>query len=144
MARIETGLHAHHAAAQVTNSQSVPAPLSIPSVPGGSNATDANLIETPFTTVNSVVSGSPAEAAGLKAGDRIRNFGGINWLNHEKLSRIAATVQRNEGVSPVSFTKKDQLLTRGCRIALHRSQCPTYHVREWDIARNTATPYSKA
>lgn len=60
---------------------------------------DQGLNETPFAKVNSVVPGSPADDAGLKTGDRIRNFGDINWLNHEKLSKVAETVQKNQGVS---------------------------------------------
>lgn len=65
----------------------------------GSAATDQGLIDTPFAKVNSVVPGSPADDAGLKAGDRIRKFGDVNWLNHEKLSKVAEIVQRNQGVS---------------------------------------------
>ena len=144
MARIETGLHAHHAAAQAAQSQPLPATVATPSVPGGSNATDTNLIETPFAVINSVVPASPAEGAGLKAGDRIRNFGGINWLNHEKLSKVATTVQRNEGVSLVFPTIRDCLLIRGCRTALYQSQDPTHHIRGWTIARNGATARAEA
>jgi 26S proteasome non-ATPase regulatory subunit 9 len=55
--------------------------------------------EIPFAKVNSVVAHSPAEEAGLKAGDMIRRFGNVNWMNHEKLSKVAETVQRHEGVS---------------------------------------------
>lgn len=65
----------------------------------GSAATDQGLTDTPFAKVNSVVPGSPADDAGLKAGDRIRKFGDVDWLNHEKLSKVAETVQRNQGVS---------------------------------------------
>lgn len=57
------------------------------------------LNDTPFAKVNSVVPGSPADEAGLKAGDWIRKFGDVNWLNHEKLNKVAETVQRNQGVS---------------------------------------------
>ena len=53
----------------------------------------------PFAKVNSVVTGSPADEAGLKAGDEIIQFGNIDWMNHEKLARVAETVQRNQGVS---------------------------------------------
>ena len=98
MSRIEAGLHAHHAAAQR------PAPHPPPSLSQeintdqSTNATDTGLIETPFAKVNSVVAKSPADDAGLKAGDAIRRFGNVNWINHEKLSKVAETVQRNEGV----------------------------------------------
>ena len=53
----------------------------------------------PFAKVNSVVAGSPAESAGLKAGDLIRNFGYVNIGNHDNLKRVAECVQGNEGVS---------------------------------------------
>ena len=56
------------------------------------------MLETPFAKVNSVVPGSPADQAGLKAGDTIRSFGDVNWLNHERLSKVAEAVQQNEGV----------------------------------------------
>ncbi|KAN0122496.1 26S proteasome non-ATPase-like protein regulatory subunit 9 [Hyaloscypha variabilis] len=51
----------------------------------------------PFAKVNSVVAGSPAESAGLKAGDEIRNFGYVNHTNHDGLKRVAECVQGNEG-----------------------------------------------
>jgi len=50
-----------------------------------------------FAMVNSVVAGSPAESAGLKAGDEIRNFGYVNNSNHDGLKRVAECVQGNEG-----------------------------------------------
>lgn len=53
-----------------------------------------------FARVNSVVAGSPADSAGLKAGDEIRNFGYVNIRNHDGLKRVAECVQGNEGVSP--------------------------------------------
>lgn len=57
------------------------------------------VLETPFARVNSVVENSPAEAAGLKAGDLIRNFGYVNRENNDGLRRVAECVQGNEGVS---------------------------------------------
>jgi len=57
----------------------------------------------PFAKVNSVVAGSPAEAAGLKAGDEIRNFGYVNHTNHDGLKRVGECVQGNEGVSALLF-----------------------------------------
>jgi len=50
-----------------------------------------------FAKVNSVVAGSPAETAGLTAGDEIRNFGYVNISNHDGLKRVAECVQGNEG-----------------------------------------------
>jgi 26S proteasome non-ATPase regulatory subunit 9 len=52
-----------------------------------------------FAKVNSVVPGSPAESAGLQAGDEIRNFGYVNNTNHDGLKRVGECVQGNEGVS---------------------------------------------
>jgi len=53
----------------------------------------------PFAKVNSVMDGSPADSAGLKAGDEIRNFGYVNHTNHDGLKRVGECVQGNEGVS---------------------------------------------
>lgn len=98
MSRIEAGLHAHHAEAQ--RASPLPAPISSQRTTTGatSNAADTGLVEAPFARVNSVVAGSPADDAGLRAGDRIRRFGSVDWINHEKLSKVAEIVQRNEGV----------------------------------------------
>lgn len=60
--------------------------------------TDASSLATPFAKVNSVAPGGPADQAGLQAGDKIRSFGNVNWMNHARLSKIAEAVQRNEGV----------------------------------------------
>ncbi|KAI1649732.1 uncharacterized protein F4817DRAFT_13995 [Daldinia loculata] len=54
-------------------------------------------LEEPFAKVNSVVAGSPAESAGLKPGDEIRNFGYVNRGNHDGLKKVAECVQGNEG-----------------------------------------------
>ncbi len=56
-------------------------------------------LEEPFAKVNSVVANSPADSAGLKAGDEIRNFGYVNKGNHDGLKKVAECVQGNEGVS---------------------------------------------
>ena len=99
MSKIEAGLHAHHASLQNTT---LPPPSE--SNPGSrqasSNGTSNSslLPQTPFARVNSVVSGSPADEAGLRAGDRIQVFGAVNWMNHEKLSKVAEVVQESEGV----------------------------------------------
>lgn len=56
-------------------------------------------LSTPFAKVNSVVTGSPADEATLKAGDLIRSFGYVNHTNHDGLKRVGECVQGNEGVS---------------------------------------------
>lgn len=98
MSRIEDGLHALHAEAQRATPQPAPSSSQGTTIDAGTNAIGTTLLETPFARVNSVVAGSPADDAGLKAGDGIRRFGSVNWINHEKLSKVAEIVQRNEGV----------------------------------------------
>lgn len=114
MSRIEAGLHAHHASAQhdasLLNASSTGA-----GNPSASTVLPAGIIETPFAKVNSVVGGSPAEYAGLRAGDEIRRFGSVNWTNHEKLSKIAETVQRSEGVSAYCACWSTRALTEFVR-----------------------------
>lgn len=93
MNRIEKGLHEHHArlAEQAQNNPSATA-----QAPGSSTSA---ALEAPFAKVNSVVPGSPADSAGLRAGDNITKFGWVDWTNHEKLGRVAEAVSQNEGVS---------------------------------------------
>ena len=98
MSRIETGLHAHHASMKDLVSDSTGGSSQFSTASVSSDHPQASLLEAPFAKVNSVVSGSPADEAGLKAGDAIRRFGNVNTFNHEKLGRVAETVQRNEGV----------------------------------------------
>ncbi|RFU23770.1 hypothetical protein B7463_g12567, partial [Scytalidium lignicola] len=97
MAVIETHIHEHFAK-QAQNPSGEPL----------SNGQHVNgvLRDTPnvqqvlsprFAKVNSVASGSPADSAGLKAGDEIRNFGYVNHANHDGLKRLGECVQGNEG-----------------------------------------------
>ncbi|KAI9705991.1 MAG: putative 26S proteasome regulatory subunit [Candelina mexicana] len=104
MSKIEAGLHEHHASAgPITPTETRADTAKVQSAAVDSNVDEGasypGLVETPFAKVNSVVPGSPADDAGLKAGDRIRRFGSANWINHEKLSKVAEVVQRNEGRS---------------------------------------------
>jgi len=50
-----------------------------------------------FAVVNTVAPSSPASGAGMRVGDRIVQFGEVDWLNHEKLARVAQVVGRSEG-----------------------------------------------
>lgn len=59
-------------------------------------AVPAPVVEPPFARVNSVVPGSPAEQAGMHAGDKVTKFGWVNWINHERLGKVAQVVQQNE------------------------------------------------
>lgn len=104
MSRIEVGLHAHHASIQSSTTLSTS---------GSSQKIDnqSQPLEAPFAKVNSVISGSPADDAGLRAGDKIRSFGDANWMNHEKLSRVGVVVQGSEGVSDPSWFEGFRLLS---------------------------------
>ena len=113
MSQIEIKLHAHHASLKLVTTESSGSTL--PTVVsnrklGNDNTTTESLPETVFAKVNSVVAGGPADQAGLQAGDKIYRFGDVHWLNHEKLSKVAATVQANEGVSHC-FTNSSAELT---------------------------------
>ncbi|KAF2139962.1 uncharacterized protein K452DRAFT_231398 [Aplosporella prunicola CBS 121167] len=100
MAKIEIGLHDHHAAAQAAAAASASNQTAhSASAPANADASSDPALQAPFAKVNSVVPESPADTAGLKAGDQIVVFGDVNWMNHEKLSKVAEAVSRNEGRS---------------------------------------------
>ena len=113
MSKIEAGLHSHHAQARnLAVMQSASASSNQSTSTTNQSASDTSTLEAPFAKVNSVVAGSPADSAGLKVGDMICRFGDVDWINHEKLSKVAETVQRNEGVSSwYEFFKGNTLTT---------------------------------
>jgi len=94
MNRIEKGLHEHHARLQEQAQNGTAT-----SAHAFASSSGPTPIEAPFAKVNSVVAGSPADSAGLKAGDTITKFGWVDWTNHDKLARLAQVVSQNEGVS---------------------------------------------
>ncbi|KAK7720594.1 putative 26S proteasome regulatory subunit [Botryosphaeria dothidea] len=94
--KIEKELHAHHAS--LREAAEAASAAGSASTAGTTSADDAALLA-PFAKVNDVVAGSPADSAGLKAGDQILKFGEVNWMNHEKLSKLAETVAQNVEVS---------------------------------------------
>ncbi|KAI9892065.1 MAG: putative 26S proteasome regulatory subunit [Vezdaea aestivalis] len=95
MSKIESGLHDHYAS---LNSQQESQQTASTSRLGNQRTTaTSTLPDTPFAKINSVTPNSPADRAGLKQGDAIRNFGSVNWMNHERLSKVAEEVQRDEG-----------------------------------------------
>lgn len=98
MKHLEKGLHEHFARMQATSTNGTTVPSAAPASITNNSIADAGLLGTPFARVNTVEPGSPADQAGLKAGDMIRGFGSVHWLNHARLSKVAEAVQQNEGV----------------------------------------------
>ncbi|KAM3556689.1 hypothetical protein MY1884_004918 [Beauveria asiatica] len=95
MANAEKFLHEHFANAVESAESSTPAAAA-----GTSEIlpdSDTWSLELPFAKIDSVSSGSPAELAGLKVGDEIRNFGYVSRANHDGLKKVAECVQGNEG-----------------------------------------------
>lgn len=90
---IEKAIHEHFA-----NNIPLPPPVSSSTITSA-HALRQVPLDAPFARVNSVVPGSPAETAGMKTGDHIRNFGYVNHSNNDGLKRVADCVQGNEGVS---------------------------------------------
>ncbi|TVY45119.1 26S proteasome non-ATPase regulatory subunit [Lachnellula occidentalis] len=97
---IEKHIHEHFArqtelaATEATTNGSTPMDLDTSS---SSSSRVQQAAGPPFAKVNSVVDGSPADSAGLKAGDEIRNFGYVSHTNHDGLKRVGECVQGNEG-----------------------------------------------
>ncbi|OKL60861.1 hypothetical protein UA08_03303 [Talaromyces atroroseus] len=97
MKQLEKGLHAHFEALQNAQDSSTTPNGATTQLSQRSLPTQNAITETPFAKVNSVAPGSPADQAGLKAGDVIRSFGTVNWVNHERLTKVGEVVQQNEG-----------------------------------------------
>lgn len=117
MSRVEDELHAYHASMKQSP------PKMDQEAPAGriSSPSSSSTFQLPFAKVGGVTPGSPAEDSGLKAGDQIRNFGTIDWTNHEKLSKVAEIVRGNEGASDLIFRITNLLLTKSST-AKHKCQ----------------------
>ncbi|KAI0176193.1 hypothetical protein GGR52DRAFT_349601 [Hypoxylon sp. FL1284] len=93
MNTIEKHLHEHFAA--LPDSEATPTDPTSHALMVDHPGSEA--LQEAFAKVNSVVANSPAESAGLKAGDEIRSFGYVNVTNHDGLRKVAECVQGNEG-----------------------------------------------
>ncbi|TQV97254.1 hypothetical protein V2A60_000123 [Cordyceps javanica] len=95
MANVEKFLHEHFANAAEHPESSTPTTASsaFEVLPD----TGAQSLDPPFAKVDGVSPNSPAELAGLKVDDEIRNFGYVNWSNHDSLKKVAECVTGNEG-----------------------------------------------
>lgn len=114
MNAIETAVHARFASLQDAQrtqhissasepSTAIPAGILNSAAPEEGEGARPGIVETPFAKVASVAASSPAAGAGLKAGDKVRVFGGVNWMNHENLAGVARVVAGSEGVSYLLF-----------------------------------------
>ncbi|KAI9753040.1 MAG: putative 26S proteasome regulatory subunit [Lichina confinis] len=93
--QIEQALHEHYASASSSTGEE--STTAVTPIRSNEPASTSRPVETPFAMVNEIFRNSPAERAGLMVGDRIRRFGNVDWINHEKLSKISEVVQQNEG-----------------------------------------------
>jgi 26S proteasome regulatory subunit N4 len=95
MARIEIAVQEQFASLASQSSSAFPARPAVAHTPREAIAPEP---ETPFATIDDITAQSPAELAGLEVGDKIVKFGVVNWLNHERLRKVAEVVSQNEGV----------------------------------------------
>lgn len=103
MLKCEEGLHKFHASMRDASPETISQFRLQAAAPDPPHTSSAGIYQAPFAKVGTVVSGSPAEEAGLKVGDLIRSFGAVNGRNHEKLSKVAELVGKSEGVRIARF-----------------------------------------
>lgn len=105
MNKVEQGLHARFANLQSLQShppQTFVVPSQAPATVEDDATPSTSVLQTPFAKINSVAEGSPAEQAGLRVGDKIYGFGGVDWTNHQNLEKVSEAVRRNAGVRTFS------------------------------------------
>ncbi|KAI9677186.1 MAG: putative 26S proteasome regulatory subunit [Trizodia sp. TS-e1964] len=103
MLQIEQGLHAHHASQQAREYQAPPPAPRRPVETLTSGAAGP-----PFAKIDRIATDSPAERAGLREGDIIKRFGEVDWMNHERLTKVVEEVQASEGsVIAVTVLRED-------------------------------------
>merc|ERR1711939_1291915 len=78
MSIIEKHIHKHFARLAENGPEDEPMTNGSSSIMEFPSASEPQTLSPPFAKVNSVVADSPAESAGLKAGDQIRVFGYVN------------------------------------------------------------------
>jgi 26S proteasome non-ATPase regulatory subunit 9 len=122
MAKLEVAVHEHFAAGK--SAETLPPTSTSASAPSVADASEtvageapaaqslASAIEPPFARVNTVVENSPADTAGLKAGDKVTRFGYVDWTNHERLGKVARVVQQNENHTILVKVLRDGQMVR--------------------------------
>lgn len=135
MARVDKHLQEHFANMQ--DEPDEPASLTQPSVLPD---TEIESLDAPFAKVNTVATGSPAEAAGLRPGDEIRNFGPANRDNHDNLRKVMECVLANEDVCYHDASTLGAKLTRLQRNIFIRISRSTTSVTQREELRLTLTP----
>ncbi|PYH94758.1 hypothetical protein BO71DRAFT_398699 [Aspergillus ellipticus CBS 707.79] len=124
MTHLEKGIHTHfanlqRAQAAAPSGGNAGDTRGLQASASGNNGLDTGATGRPFAKVNSVVPGSPADQAGLRAGDTVRSFGSANWLNHVRLAKVAEIVQQSEGRTvAVKVSRKDPNSTSNFELSL--------------------------
>ncbi|KAK6340407.1 putative 26S proteasome regulatory subunit [Orbilia blumenaviensis] len=95
MVEIEKALHVYHAEQTGSPISADSSSSSVPPPPAAAQA-ETPVIEAVFAIVDQVSPSSPAEQAGVKVGDKVKRFGSVGALNHERLAKVATEVQQNE------------------------------------------------
>lgn len=117
MAKLEVAVHEHFAAGKSAESlppasSATPESANVAGSATPNPQTTSSAIEPPFARVNTVVENSPADTAGLKAGDKVTRFGYVDWTNHERLGKVAQVVQQNENRTILVKVLRDGQMVR--------------------------------